>query len=160
MRKYAVHLITPSCSKSVLKILLCAFMICLVNTGQAQEQGIRLSSFKTWNDVLALSQKENKLIFVETYTANCGYCQYMLKEVFTQPAVGRYFNDNFINVTIDIEKGEGIELAKKYAIRAVPTLLFFDGAGRLVYRTVGAVGGPALIAHGKAALAPYLEEVD
>ncbi len=41
---------------------------------------------------------------------------------------------------MDMEKGEGIELAKKFKIRAFPTLLFLDGDGNIVHKKLGAAG--------------------
>lgn len=38
-----------------------------------------------------------------------------------------------------MEKGEGIELAKKYNVKAFPTYLFVDGNGEVVHRTLGYV---------------------
>ena len=62
----------------------------------------------------------------------------MANNVFTRPEVGDYFNAHFINVKIDMEKGEGRELAKKYEVRAFPTLLMIDHEGNIVERMVGA----------------------
>jgi hypothetical protein len=38
-----------------------------------------------------------------------------------------------------MEKGEGIEIAKKYNVKAFPTYLFVDGNGEIVHRTLGYV---------------------
>ena len=38
-----------------------------------------------------------------------------------------------------MEKGEGIDLAKKYNVKAFPTYLFVDGNGEIVHRTLGYV---------------------
>ena len=37
------------------------------------------------------------------------------KNVFPKKEVGDYFNANFLNLHIDMEKGEGIEIAKNTA---------------------------------------------
>lgn len=88
-------------------------------------------------DVLAKAGKAGKLVFVDTYTGWCAPCKMMDKKVFILKEVGDFFNKNFVNTKIDIEKGKGIELAKKFEIRAVPTYLFLDGEGNLIYRTSG-----------------------
>jgi hypothetical protein len=44
-----------------------------------------------------------------------------------------------VNAKIDMEKGEGIELAKKFKVNAYPTYLFIDGNGEVVHRTLGYV---------------------
>lgn len=47
----------------------------------------------------------------------------MSKQVFVRKEVGDIFNGMCVNVKIDMEKGEGPEIAVKYGIRAYPTLL-------------------------------------
>ena len=74
---------------------------------------------------------------MDAYTTWCGPCKRMAAEVFTEPEVGRFYNENFINVKIDMEKGEGIELARQYDVYAYPTLLFINGEGELVHRGLG-----------------------
>ncbi|MGC8897742.1 MAG: hypothetical protein ACP5ON_05830 [Bacteroidota bacterium] len=39
---------------------------------------------------------------------------------------------------IDIEKGEGIELAKSYYIKVVPSIVFFNSEGELIAKLIGA----------------------
>lgn len=104
----------------------------------ALAQGIKFeeSNFTT---VLAKAKKENKLVFIDAYTTWCGPCKLMAKNIFPQKTVGDYYNSHFINAKIDMEKGEGIEIAKKYNVKAFPTYLFVDGNGELVHRTLGYV---------------------
>jgi thioredoxin-related protein len=63
----------------------------------------------------------------------------MAKNIFTLKSVGDHYNANFVNAKIDMEKGEGIDIAKKYDVKVFPTYLFIDGNGELVHRTVGYV---------------------
>lgn len=108
----------------------------LVATFMVYGQGMKFeeTNFKT---LLAQAKKENKIIFVDAYASWCGPCKLMAKNIFTKPAVGDYYNANFINTKIDMEKGEGIELAKKYGVKAFPTYLFINGDGDIMYRGTG-----------------------
>ena len=101
-------------------------------------QGITFenSDFKT---TLAKAKAEKKLIFLDAFTSWCGPCKLMAKNIFTKPAVGEFYNSHFVNAKIDMEKGEGIELAKKFNVKVYPTYLFIDGDGELVHRTIGYV---------------------
>lgn len=101
-------------------------------------QGIKFeeSNFAT---VLAKAKKENKLVFIDAYASWCGPCKLMVKNIFPLQTVGDYYNSHFVNTKIDMEKGEGIELAKKYNVKAFPTYLFVDGNGEVVHRTLGYV---------------------
>ena len=61
----------------------------------------------------------------------------MSENVFTTKEAGDYFNSRFVNIKIDMEKGEGIDIAKKYNIKAYPTFLILDPDGKVVGRVVG-----------------------
>jgi thioredoxin-related protein len=76
------------------------------------------------------------------------------KNVFPKKEVGDYFNANFLNLHIDMEKGEGIEIAKKYSIYSYPTLLFIDGDGKVVYKAAGYMSPQELISIAKEAVNP------
>lgn len=135
-----------------MKKILSAFLIILSVLSLAQE-GIKFetSDFKT---ILAKAKKENKLIFLDAYTTWCGPCKLMAKNIFTLKSVGDHYNANFVNAKIDMEKGEGIDIAKKYDVKVFPTYLFIDGNGELVHRTVGYVPEKEFIQFAKDASDP------
>lgn len=84
----------------------------------------------TYEQVKALAKKENKKIFLDFYTKWCGPCRSMDQEVFSQKAIGDFYNDKFINFKIDAEVGEGIELAKQYEVTGYPTYVYVDVTGK------------------------------
>jgi thioredoxin-related protein len=90
-----------------------------------------------WESILKQAKEQDKVIFFDAYTTWCGPCKMLAKNVFPTAEVGDYYNANFINVSFDMEKGEGIELAKRYDVEVYPTLLFIDGDGNIVHRTAG-----------------------
>ncbi|WP_126651743.1 thioredoxin fold domain-containing protein [Chryseobacterium aureum] len=104
----------------------------------AWAQGIKFEE-GNFVSVLAKAKKEKKLVFIDAYASWCGPCKLMVKNIFPLQSVGDYYNSHFINAKIDMEKGEGIELAKKYNVKAFPTYLFIDGNGEAVHRTLGYV---------------------
>ncbi len=101
-------------------------------------QGIKFEEAK-FASLLAKAKKENKLIFIDAYAVWCGPCKLMVKNIFPKQEVGEYYNAHFINTKIDMEKGEGIDLAKKYNVKVFPTYLFINGDGEEVHRTIGYV---------------------
>jgi thioredoxin-related protein len=107
-----------------------------------------------WTAMLAEAKKDGKLIFVDAYTTWCGPCKQMRASVFTQEKVGQLYNRNFVNAYIDMEKGEGIELRKKYNVRFYPTYLFVNGDGELVHRVVGSCSAEEFMQHGLDAASP------
>ena len=76
----------------------------------------------------------------------------MEKNIFPLKKVGDFFNKNFVNYKVDMEKGEGIELKNKFHVGAFPTLLWVDHKGNVVHRIVGGRNADQLIAEGKNAL--------
>ena len=110
----------------------------------------------TFKEALAKAKKENKLIFMDCYTSWCGPCKYLSKTIFPQKEVGDYFNQHFVSFKIDMEKGEGIELCKKYMVKSFPTLLFLDYEGNEVHKMVGGKPAEELIAGAKCAIDPDL----
>lgn len=101
-------------------------------------QGIKFED-SNFAAILAKAKKENKLVFIDAYASWCGPCKLMVKNIFPLKTVGDYYNGHFINAKIDMEKGEGIGLAKKYNVKAFPTYLFINGDGEEVHRTLGYV---------------------
>ncbi len=107
-----------------------------------------------WKQLLRQAAEEDKLIFLDAYASWCGPCKMMDKKVFTEAEVAAFYNANFINAQIDMEKGEGPALAKRYEVRAYPTLLFIDGRGEVVHRSLGYHDPDAFLALGQQALDP------
>ncbi len=106
----------------------------------------------TWKEALAKAKQENKLLFVDSYATWCGPCIRMAKNVFTQEEVGRFFNDNFINLKLDMEKEDGVTFGHKYPVSAFPTLHWLDGDGKVIKKVRGAQQAESLINIGKEAL--------
>ncbi|MGE0566380.1 MAG: thioredoxin domain-containing protein [Bacteroidia bacterium] len=128
-------------------------VILLALTLSSQNQGIKFEH-ESFEVLKAKAIKENKLIFIDAYTTWCGPCKYLAREIFTNDSVGNYYNSNFINAKMDMEKGEGLAFAKNYQVYCYPTLLFIDGKGNLVHRTAGAGDVSRILALGKQALRP------
>lgn len=112
-------------------------MIAVILPLSSFAQGVDFKEL-TMQEALALAGKEKKMIFIDFYTTWCGPCKMMSSEVFTREQVGTYFNRVFVNMKVDAEKGEGVELAKKYQVRAYPTFVVLRADGTEVYRTSGA----------------------
>ncbi|MBI9057192.1 MAG: thioredoxin fold domain-containing protein [Labilibaculum sp.] len=131
--------------KKVLGVIVALFLCSSVfSQGIAFEHG-------TFVETLAKAKKENKMVFMDCYTTWCGPCKMLSKNVFPQKEVGDYFNANFVSIKMDMEKGEGIELLKKYGVKAFPTLLFMDANGKVVHTKVGGGDAAGLIEEAKIA---------
>lgn len=91
----------------------------------------------TWKEALEESAKLGKPIFVDAYAKWCGPCKRMAATTFKDESVGEFFNNNFINMKIDMEEGEGLTFRNKYPVGAFPTLFFIDANGEIIHKVVG-----------------------
>lgn len=120
------------------KTLLLSFLLMIFTLSAISQNRKIIFSEKTWQENLALSKEQNKMIFLDAFASWCGPCKWMAKNMFTNDTVADYYNREFICVSMDMEKGEGIALAKKFNIRVYPTLLFIDANGEILHRKAGA----------------------
>lgn len=122
-------------------IIIIGFLLGVSAFGQ---QGVNFEPL-TFEEALAKAKTENRWIFVDAYTVWCGPCKQMADKVFTQEKVGTFFNNNFINVKYDMEKGEGPELAKKLGVGAYPTFVMIKPDGTLHHKMVGGMEADVLM---------------
>ncbi len=134
-----------------MKLLFASLLFLLLGLPVVMAQGIEFHH-GTWAEAQEKAKAEDKLIFVDAYASWCGPCKRMSSTVFTQDKAGAFFNANFINVKIDMEKPENAEFAGKYPVSAYPTLMFLDATGKLVTKDVGAKEVDALLEFARRAL--------
>ncbi|MEM9819645.1 MAG: thioredoxin family protein [Bacteroidota bacterium] len=134
------------------------FLLLLALAINANAQGNAID-FETgsWTTILAKAKTENKLIFIDAYTSWCAPCKKMAKEVFPQTEVADFYNRMFVNVKMDMENGEGVNLARTYNVNVYPTLLFINGEGNLVHRSAGYHNVEQFLALGTEALDPSMQ---
>lgn len=138
-----------------MKILVFYFVLSVVTlSGYSQDKsGINFVD-SAWNNLLAKAKNENKLIFMDAFTTWCGPCKMMAKNVFPDRQVAALYNRNFINVAMDMEKGEGVILKNQYKVNAYPTYLFINGDGETIHKIVGEHSIEQFIQSGLDALSP------
>jgi thiol-disulfide isomerase/thioredoxin len=114
-------------------------------------QGIKFEE-GSWSEVLALAKQTGKPVFVDVYASWCGPCKTMSRDIFPLKSVGDVYNAQFVCYQIDAEKGEGIEVAKKYNVTAYPTYIFVKADGTLFSRALGSMDAASFIEVSKKAL--------
>lgn len=132
----------------------------------AQDQGLRFDEQSSWSQIKAQAKKENKFIFMDCFATWCGPCKYMTNTIFPQEEVGKFMNDKFISVAVQLDTTDndnayvqswfkdGKEIAKEYGVNVFPTYLIFSPDGEAVHRFVGASPAPEFIERVKKALSP------
>lgn len=134
--------------KTLIGTIGCALFLAFTSFGQDKIHFVEVELDSAYK----LAKAEDKLVFVDCYTTWCGPCKYMDANIFTNEAVAKFYNDNFINVKLDMEKGEGELFAARYEVRSYPTYIFLDVSGRgreMVHRTVGSMDADKFVQLGK-----------
>lgn len=129
----------------------------VATTAFAQNQKINFDGI-TLADALKKAKQEHKLVFVDCYTDWCVPCKQMEATVFKTDSVAAFFNSKFVNLQVDMEKGEGPELRKAYTIGAFPSYLLIDGDGKVLYKFVGGMAADKFMAHIKKGMLADNEE--
>lgn len=122
------------------KIAVLFVLLFLCSFASAQDhKGVNFESLTLDQAIAKIksNKKGPKYVFMDCYTEWCGPCKYMSDNIFPQQATGDFFNPSFVSIKVDMEKGEGPELGKKYKINAYPTFLIFNNNGEEVGRVVG-----------------------
>ena len=116
--------------------VVCILLLCTSMSGFSQ--GIEF--FKgTFNEALTKASNEGKLVFVDFYATWCGPCKQMAEKVFPDEELGKYMNEKFVCLQIDVEKeGWQKEVAEKYNVTVLPTLVFFKLDSTVASRLAGA----------------------
>ncbi|MFN0200159.1 MAG: thioredoxin family protein, partial [Bacteroidia bacterium] len=106
------------------------------------------------DEALDLARSQKKLVFIDAFTEWCGPCKMMAATTFLDEKVANFFNESFINVKLDMEKGEGPDVAAKYKVNAYPTLLFLNPRGSLLHTIVGFRKAPEFLEEARTAVNP------
>jgi thiol-disulfide isomerase/thioredoxin len=105
--------------------------------GYSQNRSISFNE-KPWLELLNMAKDQKKMIFLDGYATWCGPCKWMAANMFTRDTIADLYNKTFICAHYDMEKGEGLQLAQTYQVKAYPSLLFISADGELVHKRVGA----------------------
>ena len=129
-----------------MKPILMLIMLTLGTAAFAQNRKINFEPISL-SDALKKAKAEHKLVFVDCFTDWCIPCKQMEATVFKTDTVAAYFNSTFVNLQIDMEKGEGPEVRKAYTIGAFPSYLLIDGDGKVLYKFVGGMPADEFMVH-------------
>ncbi|HZO88317.1 MAG TPA: thioredoxin family protein [Chthonomonadaceae bacterium] len=95
-----------------------------------------------WNDSLDSARKiaarDGKVLLVDFYADWCGPCQEMIKTTYQDKRVVQH-SARFVPVLINIDKQP--EVARKYNIEAIPTVLFLNASGKVLLQNIGYADG-------------------
>lgn len=125
-------------------VVLCIIVIYAVSTiekntetQQSQNQSIKLQWNIDLNSGFLLAQKSNKLVFVDFYADWCGYCKELDENTYTDTYVQQRLAQKYVLVKINVDQNP--DLASKYKVYGLPTLVILDANGNEIKRQEGYV---------------------
>jgi hypothetical protein len=112
------------------------------------QPGIRFAT-GTFQEARAQAAREGKLIFVYASVDWCRGCLWMPEDTFPDSTLGSFFNQHYVSLQIDMEKGEGLDFRREHSINQYPSLLWMDSTGKVLHREVGAQSPVPLLKTGQ-----------
>lgn len=96
----------------------------------------------SYQDGLSVSEQRGQPVMVYFYTDNCGYCDMMEDETFTERSVHEKSDDI---VFVKVDANEERALSSQYEISGVPAMIFTDSDGSELQKEVGFLEGDQLV---------------
>lgn len=84
-------------------------------------------SFEDFKKKVAIYKRPYMIIFGASW---CQPCQKLKKEVFTDPLVAGFSNQQYLVYYLDLESFDGLEANNEFRVESLPILMFFDSTGK------------------------------
>lgn len=91
----------------------------------------------TWEQACEIADARQKPLFVYVYVGYERESTRMNNEIFTNQKVIRFYENNFINLKINLHSQQGTYFRQKYKLRDFPSVLFFDQKRKLITQDGG-----------------------
>lgn len=128
----------------ILRLFIIIFLLC---ANQSSGQKLHFSEISL-STALAIAKEKNKNIFIDTYASYCKPCKIMERE-FQNPDVARFYNKNFVNVRVNMEREKAKEYEIEYQVVFLPTMLYLTPEGRVLTKLDRIVPANELLSIGK-----------
>jgi thioredoxin-related protein len=98
----------------------------------------------SFDDAVREATRTKKIIFIDFWTSWCVWCKRLDADTFSNDAVADAMKD-VLCYSVDAESADGAPLAKKFAAKGYPTLIFLDPDGALRDRIGGYLAADAFL---------------
>ncbi len=122
----------------VLLALLVLFAGCLAQSTESDAGKLTLKGVKFNTNLTAAleaAKAQDKPVFVYARSEYCGWCKKFEEETFTNQSVIKTLNENFILVSIDVDKQKNE--TRNFGAYGTPTEIFLDSNGTEIKRIPG-----------------------
>jgi len=111
-----------------MKIRAAVFAALMVLVQAASLSASGAISWYSFQEGMALAEKEKKKVFIHFYATWCPSCKKMEKETFRNTAVITYLNKNYISIKVNTDAESA--LSSEFGVRGVPDNWFLSEASK------------------------------
>ncbi|MCZ7392076.1 MAG: thioredoxin fold domain-containing protein [Candidatus Methanoperedens sp.] len=104
-----------------------------LDAGKLTLKGVKFNTNLT--AALEAAKVQGKPVFVYARSQYCGWCKKFEEETFTNQSVIQTLNENFISVSIDVDKQKNE--TRNFRVFGTPTEIFLDSNGTEIKRIPG-----------------------
>lgn len=116
------------------RVLFLTFILSFVFLAETLGQRSMLFSELSVKAGINKAKEQGKFLFVDTYAEWCIPCRKM-KKVFADRDVASYFNNNYLNIKINMDGPNGRTTYNDYDVVFLPIMMIFDHEGKIKYKT-------------------------
>ncbi|MDQ3072207.1 MAG: thioredoxin family protein [Bacteroidota bacterium] len=132
-------------------LTLISFAFILVSFKSAKE-GVNFQS-GNWSEVTKEAKEEGKPIFALVCTSSCSRCAKMKEDIFSDPEVARYFNENFVSIIVNPDEDPMSNMrVTNWGVTTTPSYVFLDSKKKVQHIGKGLMTKEEILEEAESAL--------
>ncbi|MFH1311642.1 MAG: thioredoxin domain-containing protein [Candidatus Eisenbacteria bacterium] len=125
-------------SKKIHTLLIASLLVAVLILGsctkETEEVGDGVKWLASYDEAIRIAENKDVPIMIDFYADWCGWCKRLDKDTYVDADV-MLKAKKFISLKIDADVET--DLASKYKVQGLPTILFIDHKGEEIHRVVG-----------------------